>query len=89
VVGRRRWNHGSSTLAKFWLIISNHLIQNTVIPGVNWCPVGEQCQILGAILAFGWMGWTLLTILLILSLMGQAAAGATAVPAEKTGATVV
>ncbi|KAJ7926203.1 hypothetical protein B0H13DRAFT_1973040 [Mycena leptocephala] len=79
---------GASVLWLLWLVGAAGTT-NTVIPGVNWCPIGEQCQILGAILAFGWMGWTLLTILLILSLMGQAAAGATAVPAEKTGATVV
>ncbi|KAJ6541745.1 hypothetical protein B0H19DRAFT_1077540 [Mycena capillaripes] len=79
---------GAGVLWLLWLVGSAGFT-NTVLPGTNYCPVGNQCGILGAILAFGWMGWSLLTILLILSLMGQAAAGATPVPAEKRGAAVV
>lgn len=52
------------------------LVQNRIIPGKNYCPVGMMCSILVAILALTWTGWALLTIILILALMHHSAAHA-------------
>ncbi|KAG7441429.1 uncharacterized protein BT62DRAFT_1080157 [Guyanagaster necrorhizus] len=43
---------------------------NRIIPGHNWCsPLfsSKQCNILTTISAFAWIGWSLLTIIFVLS----------------------
>ncbi|KAK0217097.1 hypothetical protein IW262DRAFT_169375 [Armillaria fumosa] len=43
---------------------------NRLIPGHNWCSDAlgsKQCNILTTILAFAWIGWSLLTILFVMS----------------------
>ncbi|PBK83953.1 hypothetical protein ARMGADRAFT_622942 [Armillaria gallica] len=45
---------------------------NRLIPGRNWCSNAlgsKQCNILTTILAFAWIGWSLLTILFFMSII--------------------
>ncbi|KAK0450331.1 uncharacterized protein EV420DRAFT_749284 [Desarmillaria tabescens] len=63
---------GLAILWLFWLVGAVYTI-NRILPGHNWCAFsGKQCNIMTAILAFAWIGWSLLTLLGILALMHSA-----------------
>ncbi|PBK83908.1 hypothetical protein ARMGADRAFT_1067623 [Armillaria gallica] len=64
---------GLGILWLLWLVGAVYTT-NRVLPGRNWCGgfSGKQCNILTAILAFAWIGWSLLTLLGILALMHSA-----------------
>ncbi|KAK0473424.1 hypothetical protein IW261DRAFT_693645 [Armillaria novae-zelandiae] len=63
---------GLGILWLLWLVGAVYTT-NRVLPGHNWCAFsGKQCNILTAILAFAWIGWSLLTLLGILALMHSA-----------------
>jgi len=76
---------GLSVLWLMWLV-GAVTTTNRIIPGRNWCGFGQQCDILTAILALAWTGWSLLTLLGIFSYANNAAArsvGPRAAPATR------
>ncbi|KAJ7600690.1 hypothetical protein C8J56DRAFT_14892 [Mycena floridula] len=76
--GSPRVHHEHIGLSILWLmwLVGAVITTNRIIPGKNWCGVGQQCDVLTAILALAWTGWSLLTLLGIFSLMHTAAARA-------------
>ncbi|KAF9018371.1 hypothetical protein BDZ89DRAFT_1140045 [Hymenopellis radicata] len=64
---------GAFVLWVMWLVGAVDTT-NRILPGKNYCPVsGKECNILTTILAFAWIGWSLLTIVLVIGLMNLAA----------------
>ncbi|KAF9018370.1 hypothetical protein BDZ89DRAFT_1140044 [Hymenopellis radicata] len=71
---------GACVLWVMWLVGAVYTT-NKILPGKNYCVAGgKECHILTAILAFSWMGWSLLSIVIVMGLMHLAA---TRTPKEK------
>lgn len=57
------WLGGAASAASLW-------------PNLNWCQIYKPCRILVALMAFAWMGWVLLTFLLVGTLFVASTRGA-------------
>ncbi|KAG7439798.1 uncharacterized protein BT62DRAFT_688195 [Guyanagaster necrorhizus] len=63
---------GLAILWVMWLVGAVYTT-NRILPGRNWCIIGgRQCNILSTLLAFAWIGWSLLMLLGIMALMHSA-----------------
>jgi signal transduction histidine kinase len=76
---RSRFSKEIGVNAALWLmyLVVSVYYTNRMIPGKNFCPVGKTCDILVAILALSWTGWSILSLILVFTLMHHAAANTT------------
>lgn len=75
---------GVAILWLFWLVGAADTT-NQILPGHNYCFTdGKQCDVLTAILAFAWIGWSLLSLLFVLALLNNAALTGAALPTAAT-----
>jgi len=58
---------GLSVLWLFWIV--GAAIASSMWGNIEWCQTFEACRILSALLAFSWLGWLVLSLLLGFSLL--------------------
>jgi len=58
---------GLSVLGLFWIV--GAAIASSMWGNIEWCQTFEACRILSALLAFSWLGWLVLSLLLGFSLL--------------------
>lgn len=69
---------GLSVLWLFWIVGAAQ--SSTIWGDLSWCQRYQPCRILTAMLAFAWLGWIVLTLIMVLSIIFSIVNGAFSEP---------
>ncbi|KAF8060189.1 hypothetical protein FPV67DRAFT_1564444 [Lyophyllum atratum] len=58
---------GLGFLWLFWIV--GAAISSSIWGNLSWCHQFEACRVLSALLAFAWLGWIVITMILVVSLL--------------------
>jgi hypothetical protein len=74
----KRWEHGFVSTFLFEIIVDVVLwlfwlggaaAASHIWSDIHWCQMYKPCRILSALLAFAWLGWIVLTVLLVITIL--------------------